>query len=162
MGGGEQNILRTEEKRNNTSQIKKSGLTKGKENEIMGSVAQREHPFSTCLCDLYNHSWSLKTERWLRVPRGSALVAAELGLGYLAKKEEIKRFGSKAKRVVKINKRVDRDKRLFVEVVYGKMSWRDGQSSSTAFNPGGRSFNRWDEERNKREEGEFRRMNYNQ
>jgi hypothetical protein len=49
------------------------------------------------------------------VRRGAALEAAELGLGFPVRKDEIHKFGYKSRRVVRVSSRTT-DKRSFVEV----------------------------------------------
>jgi hypothetical protein len=49
---------------------------------------------------LVSHSWSDPVGTWLWVPRGDVLAAAELGLGFPARREEIRKFGWNSRRVV--------------------------------------------------------------
>ncbi|KAL5224400.1 hypothetical protein ABZP36_011039 [Zizania latifolia] len=51
------------------------------------------------LADTFNHSWEPAVKRWIWVPRGAQLSAAVLGLGLPAREEEIRRFGSAARRI---------------------------------------------------------------
>lgn len=103
----------------------------------MGQQAQKEHPFGTCISDLYNHSWSCRINKWVWVPKGRALVATDLGLGFQARSEEIKRFRGQAKKIVRIKKDRGTDNRLFVEVVSGSTMYdRDGQPSYAGFQAG--------------------------
>lgn len=74
--------------------------------------AQKAFAFGTCLEHLYNHSWSCKTNRWVWVTKGNALVAADLGFGYPARREEIARFRGAAGRIYRV-KSGGIDKRSF-------------------------------------------------
>jgi hypothetical protein len=66
-----------------------------------------KYPYGTCMSHLVSHSWSNPVGSWLWVPRGGALAAAELGLGFPARREEIQRFGGNNRRVVRVaSKRV--------------------------------------------------------
>lgn len=80
----------------NTKKEKKLEFIVQEENRTKSDgpkVQAQQFPFGTCLEHLYNHSWSNPTKRWVWVPKGCALVAAELGLGHPAKREEVERFG---------------------------------------------------------------------
>lgn len=93
------------------------------------------------------------------MPKGKALVAADLGLGYLAKREEIARFGTRARKIIKIKHR-GIDQRSFAEVAREKMQGKGGQSGYAGYQGhqgGARGSNRWDQERSRREEGDNRR-----
>jgi hypothetical protein len=50
------------------------------------------------------------------VPKGKALMAAERGLGFPARREEIQRFGGASRRIVRVTPRKV-DERSFAEVV---------------------------------------------
>jgi hypothetical protein len=65
-------------------------------------------PFGTCGDDIHGHSWSNKRGSWLWVPKGSALTAVEQGIGFLAKRSEILRFGGSNRRIIHaVKKEVD-------------------------------------------------------
>jgi hypothetical protein len=81
----------------------------------LDSPSQPTYPFATCLSHIYSHSWSNPRKSWIWVPKGGALVAAKLGLGFPARREEIWRLGGRSRRVVRVvNKQVD--DRSFAEV----------------------------------------------
>jgi hypothetical protein len=74
-----------------------------------------KYPYGTCMSHLVSHSWLDPVGSWLWVPRGGGLAAAELGLGFPARREEIQKFGWNSRRVVRVaSKRVD--DRTFAEV----------------------------------------------
>jgi hypothetical protein len=95
------------------------------------SPVEPKYPYGTCMSHLVSHSWSDPAGSWLWVPRGGALAAAELGLGFLARREEIQRFGWNSRRVVRVaSKRVD--DRTFAEVATmdpGKGAGREGKAA---------------------------------
>jgi hypothetical protein len=79
------------------------------------SPVRPKYPFGTCLDHIYSHSWSNTVGVWLWVRKGEALTAADLGLGYPARREEIRRFGSFSRRVTRVEAK-QTDGRSFAEV----------------------------------------------
>jgi hypothetical protein len=79
------------------------------------SPVKPKYPHGTCIEHLYSHSWSNPGGVWIWVKKGEALAVADLGLGFPARREEVRRFGSGSRRVTRTtSKKVDG--RSFVEV----------------------------------------------
>jgi hypothetical protein len=73
------------------------------------------YPFGTCIEHLFAHSWSNLVGVWIWVKKGDALTATELGLGFPARREEVRRFGSWSRRVIRTTTK-EVDGRTFAEV----------------------------------------------
>jgi hypothetical protein len=98
-----------------------------------------KYPYDTCINHLFSHSWSDPVGYWVWVKKGAALEAADLGLGFPARSEEIQRFGHKSRRVVRV--RVSNiDERSFAEVVAMNTGRGRGQMQrgGAVLRPGGR------------------------
>jgi hypothetical protein len=80
------------------------------------SPVKPRFPFGTCINHLFAHSWSDPVGCWVWVRKGAALEAAELGLGFPARREEIHKFRYKSRRVIRVSSRTT-DERSFAEVV---------------------------------------------
>jgi hypothetical protein len=99
------------EGKNNKSEDESAKIHK----PISESPERPTYPFGTCIEHLFTHSWSNTAGSWIWVKKGEALSAAELGLGFPARKEEIRRFGSASRRITRaLPKWVD--DRSFAEV----------------------------------------------
>jgi hypothetical protein len=71
------------------------------------SPSKPKFPYGTCIEHLYSHSWSNPGGFWIWVKKGEALAAADLGLGFPARRE-VRRFGSGSRRVTRTTpKKVD-------------------------------------------------------
>jgi hypothetical protein len=101
----------TGEEKNNISEDESEKIQKPNSE----SPERPAYPFGTCIEHLFTHSWSNTAGSWIWVKKGEALSAAELGLGFPARKEEIWRFGSASRRITRaLPKWVD--DRSFAEV----------------------------------------------
>jgi hypothetical protein len=64
---------------------------------------------------------------WIWVPKGGALAAVELGLGFSARQEKIRRYDGSSRRLVRVaNKQINN--RTFAEVVSTEPSRSFGQN----------------------------------
>jgi hypothetical protein len=98
-----------------------------------------KYPYDTCISHLFSHSWSDRVDCWVWVRKGAALEAADLGLGFPAKREEIQKFGYKSRRVVSV-RASSTDERSFAKVVAMNPGCGRGQMQrgGAAPRPGGR------------------------
>jgi hypothetical protein len=78
--------------------------------------SEPKYPYDTCISQLFSHSWSDPVGYWVWVKKGTVLEAADLGLGFPARSEEIQRFGHRSRRVVRV-RASNIDERSFAEVV---------------------------------------------
>jgi hypothetical protein len=110
-----------------------------KQAETSAGPSKPRYPYGTCISDIFSHSWSDPVGRWVWVKRGAALEAADLGLGFPARRDEIQRFGHRSRRVVR-SRVSSTDNRSFAEVVAMNPGRGRGQMyrGGAASRPGGR------------------------
>jgi hypothetical protein len=101
--------------------------------------SEPKYPYGTCINHMFSHSWSDPVGYWVWVRKGAALEAADLGLGFPARSEEIQRFGHRSRRVVRV-RASNIDERSFAEVVAMNPGRGRGQMQrgGAALRPGGR------------------------
>lgn len=78
--------------------------------------AVRPSNFGSSLEDLINHLRSQEREIWVWIPKGKQI--SESSLGFPARREEVRRFGWRARKIYKIHHKFV-DSRSFAEVVEG-------------------------------------------
>jgi hypothetical protein len=109
--------------------------------------AERPSNIGSGLEDLINHSRSQEREIWVRIPKGKQIL--ESSLGFPAHREEVRRFGWRARKIYKIHHKFV-DSRSFAEVVEGdpmERKWREEQCPINKRRQEERDLGGWEERR---------------